>query len=99
MTPPGELTLQPGTRAALPDGAWLQYLGVSNDSRCPPDVQCIQAGDADVRFRFEAAGGGSDVTLNTANATVRPIGRWQLRLLRLEHGPAPAVTVRVDAAP
>ncbi|MFC3551168.1 hypothetical protein ACFOLC_09065 [Lysobacter cavernae] len=99
LSPPGEITLQAGAQAVLPGQATLRYLGVSNDSRCPPQVQCIQAGDADVGFQYEADGQRVDVTLNTARATTRAIGPWSLHLLRLAHGPAPAVTVRIDDQP
>ncbi|HEY5614303.1 MAG TPA: hypothetical protein VIK70_11980 [Lysobacter sp.] len=91
------VTLQPGERVTLPDSASLRYLRVTADSRCPPDVQCIRAGDADVAFEFRSgAGSGHSITLNTANAPAAPIGRWRLRLLSLGSGPAPPVTFQVD---
>jgi hypothetical protein len=37
-----------------------RFEGVPNDSRCPPDVQCISAGDATVALRL--TGGGKDAT-------------------------------------
>jgi hypothetical protein len=36
----------------------VRFEGVRNDSRCPPDVQCISAGDATVAVRL--SGGGKD---------------------------------------
>lgn len=97
---PGEaITLQPGQRVALPDAASLRYVAVTADSRCPPVVQCIRAGDADVAFEFVPAGGSARlVTLNTAHAPIAPIGtwRWRLRLLSLESGESPRATVRID---
>ena len=90
-------TLQPGERVALPDNASLRYLRVTADSRCPPDVQCIRAGDADVAFEFRSGAGiVHSITLNTANAPTAPIGRWRLRLLSLGTGPSPPVTLQVD---
>ncbi|HYN01237.1 MAG TPA: hypothetical protein VE359_02205 [Vicinamibacteria bacterium] len=38
----------------------VRFEGVRNDSRCPPDVKCISAGDATVALRL--AGGGKDAT-------------------------------------
>ena len=94
------VTLQPGGRVTLPDNTSLRYLGVTADSRCPPDVQCIRAGDADVAFEFRSGAGiGRSITLNTANAPAAPIGRWWLRLLSLGSGPAPRVTFQVDGDP
>ena len=93
-------TLQPGERVALPGDASLRYLNIANDSRCPPDVQCIRAGDADVLFEFVSTAGGAaeQVTLNTEKAPSASIGAWRLQLVTLEHGDAPRATVRVDQA-
>jgi len=38
----------------------VRFEGVLNDSRCPPDVKCISAGDATVALRL--TGGGRDAT-------------------------------------
>lgn len=91
-------SLQPGEHIALPGDATLRYLRVTADSRCQPDVQCIRAGDADVAFEFVPANGAPvSVNLNVPEAPSAPIGKWQLRLLGLEFGEAPSVTVRIDA--
>lgn len=39
-------------------GLEVRFEGVPKDSRCPPDVQCISAGDATVELRL--TGGGKD---------------------------------------
>ena len=92
------VTLQPGERVTLPDNASLRYLGVAADSRCPPNVQCIQAGDADVVFEFTpVAASRQRITLNTAaQPATTPLGDWQLRLIALGFGAAPPATVQVD---
>jgi hypothetical protein len=38
----------------------VRFEGVPSDSRCPPDVRCISAGDATVVLRL--TGGGKDAT-------------------------------------
>ncbi|HEX2722464.1 MAG TPA: hypothetical protein VHM24_06065 [Gemmatimonadaceae bacterium] len=44
----------------------IRFQGVSNDSRCPADVQCVWAGNATVRFSVTRADGSSvESTLNT----------------------------------
>ena len=93
-------TLQRGESVLLPGDASLRYLDIANDSRCPPDVQCIRAGDADVLFEFVPVAGGApvNVTLNTERTTSAPIGRWRLQLVKLEQGDAPSATVQVDEA-
>ena len=92
------LEMAPGQQVSLPDGATLRYLEVAADSRCPPGVQCIRAGDADVAFEFA---GSAQVprrfTINTQAPATTSIGAWQLRLLELAFGDQPSVTVRIDA--
>lgn len=91
------IQMVPGQRIALPDGATLRYLEVAADSRCPPGVQCIRAGDADVAFEFtDTAQAPRQVTVNTDPPAAATIGRWQLHLLALAFGQSPAATVRID---
>lgn len=96
-TPGQPITLQAGERVALPGDAALRYVGVTADSRCPPGMQCIRAGDADVAFEFTPAGGApTPVNLNAPEAPSALIGAWHLRLLSLEFGESPQATVQVD---
>ncbi len=91
-------TLRPGEQAALPRQASLRYVGVANDSRCPPTVTCVWAGDAQVRLEFEQSGRTVDVDLHSADPTPRPMGTWTLMLVALEPGATPAATLRLGGA-
>lgn len=97
-TPGQPVTLQNGERIALPGDAALRYIGVTADSRCPPGMQCIRAGDADVAFELTPAGAAAPVAigLNLPKSPAATVGEWQLRLLSLEFGEAPAATVQID---
>ena len=44
-----------GETVRLPDGATLRFVGVPQDSRCPPNARCIRAGDADIDFEYALA--------------------------------------------
>jgi len=91
-------TLAPGEQVSLPDASTLRYAGLANDSRCPPDVMCIRAGDADALFQHSADGSGAPVTLNTERQRSARIGRWRLQLLELApRGTPPVATLRIDA--
>lgn len=93
------MTLEVGERIALPDRAALRYVGVIADSRCPPQVQCIRAGDADVAFEFTAHGGTPQaITLNLPKSPTATVGGWQLHLATLEFGQTPRVSVQVQRA-
>lgn len=91
--------MAPGQQAVLPDQATLTYVTVAADSRCPPKVQCIRAGDADVVFELRPAGGEARrFTLNLPEAPTAPVGAFTLRILALEFGEHPKATVQIDPA-
>jgi len=91
--------LSPGQQSVLRDGATLTYVHVAQDSRCPPKVQCIRAGDADVVFEHRPVGGvPRRLTLNLPEAPDARIGAFTLRILALEFDERPKATLRVDTA-
>ena len=91
--------LRPGETATLADGGTLRYERLVNDSRCPPDVQCIWAGDAEVAFAWTPRGAATErFSLHTKpGGEAHPLdaGR-QLRLVSLARGDAPVATLQVD---
>ena len=96
MSPGQPMVLRPGDAASLPDFAVLRYVGVSADSRCRPDVQCIRAGDAEVALEYTARGAASrSITINT-DAPAADVGGGHLRLLSLEFGASPRATLQID---
>jgi hypothetical protein len=66
------------------------FEGVPKDSRCPPDVQCITAGDATVVLRV--SGGGKDATTYELHTPQGPSeaehGSYVVSLVRLGFPPA-----------
>jgi len=68
-TPPlGQpFTLSPGQSVTI-DGVRITFVAVGQDSRCPPDVQCIWEGDAEARFRVR----NNEVVLHTHGGTQYP---------------------------
>lgn len=96
MSPGQPMQLHPGDAVWLPDAAMLRYVGVSADSRCRPDVQCIRAGDADMALEYTARGAASRAITIKTDAPSADVGRWHLRLLSLEFGPSPRATLQVD---
>ena len=53
-----------------PEGPWVEFLAVEEDSRCPLHVVCIQAGKATVKIgvRFDALDTGfQELTLEVGN--------------------------------
>ena len=93
-------TMQRGETVRLPDGATLRFVGVPQDSRCPPNARCIRAGDADLEFVFAIAGGPSaTVKANLPEAPSKNMGAWRLTVEDLGFGETPQpATVRIDPA-
>lgn len=92
-------TLQPGQSVALADDSRLRYLRLINDSRCPPDVQCVWAGDAVVAFEWSPPGGPAQPFELHAGKEPRShaIGSRKVTLKSLERGEAPAATLVVES--
>ena len=85
------------------DGSQLTYLRLVNDSRCPPDVRCVWAGDAEIRLRWQPDdGSGSDFSLHTSplrgqGQTEATVGGLHIALQSLERGIAPKASLLVTA--
>lgn len=61
-----EFELSPSRTVGLSGtGATVTMVDVANDSRCPIDVVCVWAGNAEVRFRVRAEGHDTTVSLHT----------------------------------
>ncbi|WP_133501522.1 hypothetical protein [Cognatilysobacter terrigena] len=91
------VTLAAGETVTLPDATTLTYVGVTSDSRCRPDVQCIQAGTAIVAFRHSMGGMAHDVVLDSLKAPSAELGStWSLVLVKLDFASPPNATIRVD---
>jgi hypothetical protein len=98
MTPGQDITLAIHQQVTLPDAATLRYVGIANDSRCPPKVQCVRAGDADVLFDVTTGTAApSRITLNTERTLSASLGAWRLHLIALAPGENPSVTIRIEA--
>ena len=76
-----EFSLKPGESATIEStDLRVTFLRVVNDSRCPADAVCIQAGDAVVALRV----GKADVELRSNSAPESAVGAYRLRLERVE---------------
>ncbi|MDO5506242.1 MAG: hypothetical protein Q4F49_08145 [Pseudoxanthomonas suwonensis] len=96
------LTLSPGQRARLDDGSTLHYVGIVEDSRCPPDVQCVWAGDAALALRWQATGDVvRELRLHTNTGVGPDRARLAARTVILDTvGRAPAdARLRVEPSP
>ena len=97
------ITLGLGQSTALSDGGQLSYTSLVNDSRCPPDVQCIWAGDAEIALRWKPVRGSTqDIRLHTnlqGGATSARIGDRILTLVSLERGIGPKAALSINAVP
>ncbi|TKR32862.1 hypothetical protein FCE95_00565 [Luteimonas gilva] len=94
--------MSPGQTVALPDRGTLRYVGVKSDSRCPPDRQCVWAGDAEVAFEWSAGSAApQSFGLHTGfkDKSSRVLGGHSLSLVSLARGEKPQAELRLDATP
>jgi hypothetical protein len=96
-----DFRMQVGQTVTLADNSRLRYLRVVNDSRCPPGVHCVWAGDAIVAFEWSPPGGTAQgFELHTGlEPRSYAIGGRRLVLKSLERGADPAADLRVEASP
>lgn len=95
---PASATLAPGEQANT-GGLTVVFNGVTDDSRCPIDALCVQAGDANVHITLTTGGVGSQYTLTVNKAdTKRVLYRdFQVELATLQPSPRSAVTIQPSA--
>lgn len=96
-----EFSLHVGEQVTLADHSTLRYLRVVNDSRCPPGVQCIWAGDAEVAFEWMGAAAATQAfSLHTGKEPrMQMIGERRLTLLSLARGDMPEAQLRIERSP
>lgn len=94
-----EFQLQVGQGVTLADDSRVRYVRLVNDSRCPPDVQCVWAGDAIVALEWAPANGAAQgFELHTGlEPRSHAVGDRKLVLKALERGAAPAATLQVES--
>ncbi len=94
--------MKPGESVSLDGRGQLKYVGVKSDSRCPPERQCVWAGDAEVTFEWTATGAGAEsFGLHTgfADKASKPVGGHKLALVSLARGANPEAQLKLDSAP
>ena len=89
-----EFKVRVGRSVTLERGSLrLRFASVAEDSRCPVNVHCVWAGNAEVLVEVAAKGGAGERTLrlNTNASPERPgegkYGRYTVRLLGLSQQP------------
>ena len=87
-----EFTLAPGQTARLAgEDVTVRFVGVTADSRCPVDVQCVWEGDATVAVVTTVDGVSTDVELHFPSMRMGPtavnVGGHRLDLTNVEPDP------------
>ena len=94
--------MSPGQSVALPNRGSLRYVGVKQDSRCPPERQCVWAGDAEVTFEWSAAGASAQsFGLHTGfkDKSSKALSGHTLILVSLDRGTDPQAQLKLEASP
>ena len=97
-----EFQVKAGQTVTLDGGRLrVRFARVASDSRCPLDVACVWAGNAEVLFEVSAKGGRGkrSLRLNTNASPERPgegrYGRYTVKLVGLS--PQPRSTQKIPA--
>ena len=67
----------------------VQFVSVTDDSRCPADALCIQGGDALVHIRVIEEGAPSSYALHTGDSSRATVTHKQVRIALVELQPYP----------
>jgi len=96
-----DFAMHPGEQVTLGDHSMLRYVRLVSDSRCPPGVKCIWAGDAEVAFEWTAASAAAQpFSLHTGkDPKQQSVGERRLTLLSLARGDAPEAQLRIERSP
>jgi hypothetical protein len=87
-----------GVTARVAGGPAVTFAEVVEDSRCPVDAVCIQAGRATVRLAVEHGGLREELRLSTREGAVADtIGGFEVRLVALLPAPRAAAPTPRDA--
>lgn len=94
--PNEEFTLVVGQTAAVDAGALrIKFIRVVSDSRCPSDVDCVWAGNAQIEIEVRVSGTTDTVALNTfQGAREAAAGAYRIQFLLLR--PAPLSTDPIE---
>lgn len=107
---PATVTLRVG-QSVVAGGAGIAFQGVVSDSRCPSDVVCVQAGNAEVQMTIGPTVGLGPIRLVTLNTNTEPRSSGPtlgVNITLLQLLPEPVSTtpttdyhavIRIDAVP
>jgi len=90
-------TLGLGESAEVGGRALVRFARVSEDSRCPEGVQCVQAGNAAAAFSVESERGSATLTLHT-DREPRGAAAMGVELSVVELHPRPVAGAPTDSA-
>jgi hypothetical protein len=94
-----QFTLRVGESAALTElGLSIQFTRVVDDSRCPANAVCVWQGDGAVLLEISPLNGDANSKESVLHTSVEPhsipVGRAELRLVKLD--PYPAAPGSID---
>ncbi len=93
------VTLKVGQqKIAKMSGLKVKFLGVTEDSRCPKDVECIWPGNAKVKFRITGEKGTKDYIFNsTVGQRGDQVGVWAVSIDTLSPEPTSSRKIAANA--
>lgn len=81
--PNDTFTLKPGQSANVAASTQLHYVRMVNDSRCPPDVQCIWAGEVTIELTLDTGKEKQTFTMKDDEKAATIMG-YQIELISID---------------
>lgn len=91
-----KITVQINKQKTVTKNLTIKFVSLVEDSRCPTDTKCIQAGNARIQIEVKKAGGASktfELNTNTKPQAVSFAG-YTIKLTDLN--PKPATNIRIN---
>lgn len=91
------ITVQINRQKTLPkSNLTIKFLALLEDSRCPTDAQCIQAGTARIKVEIKKAGGKPQIFELNTSVNPQPVSFAGYRISLIDVNPKPATNIRID---
>lgn len=74
----------------------IKFVSLADDSRCPTDVQCIQAGNAKIQIELKKAGNGAKTFELNTNDQPQSISFAGYTIKLTDLNPKPASNIRIN---
>lgn len=74
----------------------IKFIALVEDSRCPTDVECIQAGNGKIQIELKKVGSGTKIFELNTNAQPKAVSFAGYTIELVDLNPKPATNIRIN---